>query len=263
MTITVDEHQNYSYLIISWVIRDSDNSLKLATNVKHTFRSQKTTLLSLVPGPDKYQISVCGSDDGKKCKTKTKKEDSGSSEYINDEPFMWIKFEITADKSKLEEETGSEDINAIVILGKAMDIDCDQVFNSTDRSGIISFECLKKVPASDTEEFQEIGEEVRGKLYSEYKVENVLVSQSVSESSQVAVAQNTSGGGFMSYLFFFVVIGRVAYYLYDKKLKIKILNLIGKSSRQPWSSIRQYDEEEDVEMFHDQDQDNPAKDLVR
>jgi len=215
----------------------------------------KEYTLSLAPGPEAYEIGVCGYGQGR-CVTKIQQETTDIMPPIDDDPWIWAKFVISIGLEYLQQVTDEEIPSKAIPAIKAElgeNFECDNsgaTFGGVDKS-LVTFSCLMYMKNELLPEFQKQSEIVRKKLLENYKAQNVIVSQTVTDMEE---AKKVSEGGlpWTQILIVILLLGAVGYYVYEKQLK-----------EQPkWSTIRQYDEEE-MEEVSESDHDNQAQDFLR
>jgi len=249
---------------------ESFEFLKVTTQVNEASNTEYTRVIpwkekleiSLVPGPNQYEITLCGVQKGETCASKSWHGLTRKFDRIDDPPTYQTKYTIEMEKETLYGKIGkSKDIaemNAVVLFQTQMNAGGSSTGTwtceyQTTRGSTVEFTCLYAMHDPSPLDYQLKSESQRLTLWKK-GASNVAVAQQVSDVAPQYPAKQEGGSGWLNPLFLLALAG-TGYWVWK--------NFFANKSQPKWSTVRQYDEEEIEDTFSEDEKDNPAKEFVR
>jgi len=249
---------------------ESFKFLKVTTQVNEASNTEYTRVIpwkekleiSLVPGPNQYEITLCGVQKGETCASKSWHGLTRKFDRIDDPPTYQTKYTIEMEKETLYGKIGkSKDIaemNAVVLFQTQMNAGGSSAGTwtceyQTTRGSTVEFTCLYAMHDPSPLDYQLKSESQRLTLWKK-GASNVAVAQQVSDVAPMYPAKQEGGSGWLNPLFLLALAG-TGYWVWK--------NFFANKSNPKWSTVRQYDEEDIEETFSEDEKDNPAKEFVR
>jgi len=251
------EAESFEYMKVTTRVKDASN-----TESSRVIPWKSTLEISLIPGPNEYEIMLCGIHKGDKCASKSWQGETRQFERIDDPPTYQTKYTIEMEKETLYENINQgkdiAEMNAVVLfqtkLNAGMSSGMWTCEYQTTRQSLIEFTCLYSMHDPSPLDYQLKSEQERVGLWKK-GASSVIVAQQVSDVVPTVAAKQEGGSGWLNPLFLLALAG-TGYYVYKNWFA-------GKSQKAKWSTIKQYDEEDMEETYSEDDRDNPAKEFVR
>jgi len=250
------ETESFEFMKVTTRVKDASN-----TESSRVVPWKSTLQISLVPGPNEYEIMLCGIHKGEKCASKSWQGETRQFERIDDPPTYQTKYTIEMEKETLYEIINQgkniAEMNAVVLfqtkLNAGMSSGMWTCEYQTTRQSLIEFTCLYSMHDPSPLDYQLKSEKERVDLWSK-GASSVIVAQQVSDVVPVVSTKQEGGSGWLNPLFLLALAG-TGYYVYK--------NWFAGKSQPKWSTIKQYDEEDMEDTYSEDDRDNPAKEFVR